>query len=243
MRMRSCGRRPTCRIAQEIGARVHVRSFVAFSISVTSPLPQPLHERRQVGRQRHLEVHRLAGDRMHKPQLDRTQGQTRCTARVGLAGAKQRLADRPSRRTADGRSRPDECESGAFGPFPGGIRSACSRRAARSGERASRRACPRWAGWCCRAGRRRDRGPVGFRWSAPRRRPATIARYRRRMLWTRNCCPRCFSASAVRAKTIRPLVSRSSRCTGRTPPHFAPFAPAASRALAISRGSNSSSVG
>jgi hypothetical protein len=43
--------------------------------------------------------------------------------------------------------------------------------------------------------------------------PYTIALYRRWTVWSRNCCDRCFFAVSVRAKTSRPVVSRSRRCT------------------------------
>ena len=58
----------------------------------------------------------------------------------------------------------------------------------------------------------------------------------------RNCCSRCFWAWAVRAKTSRPLVSRSRRWTGRT--RLGPTCrSAAKRARADRRTSTAASLG
>ena len=104
----------------------HRVPFSSLARSIISPRPrsvaQPLDEFRQVRRKRHLEVHRLARDRMYESQLHRAQGQARGAALVGAALTKQRLGVNLLAAQADDRFRPDECESGGYGRSPGGIR-------------------------------------------------------------------------------------------------------------------------
>ena len=179
-------------------------------------------ELREITRRRRLEKHLLARDRMHEPQLDRTQGQPRRAASVGLAGTKQRLgvdllaAERMAVLGQDG------CESDACGPFPGGIRSACSRRAARRAERASSPSCPT-LGKLVLPRRpsprsRTSRLSIVCAATAPR----TTARYRRRMLWTRNCCPRCFSACGRAGEDHQAAGIAVQAMHGPHPPHRRP---------------------